>query len=242
MASAHVPRWKIALTKALSEHEKSAVIQLATVDSYSSTGPIPHVRSHIFRDFLSAKSTPSLPLLLTTTDIRTPKISQIIQNPNVEVAWWIDGTQEQYRIAGLAHIVSAPDHTLHSNFANTVSTGSPALAALQREGFDWEAKRKDVFNSMNGSMKATWCRPPPGSRLHGGAEEAAKWPETLPKLGEAEGEDEENNLKMAFRNFALVVIHPMEVDYVELGKMPNQRTRFTLRAREERWSEESIVP
>jgi len=242
MAAFNVPRWKTAITTALGDNEKAAVIQLATIDTYSSAKSnitIPHVRSHIFRGFLSAKSTPSLPLLLTTTDIRTPKISQIISNPHIEVAWWIGGTEEQYRIAGLAHIVSAPDHTLHSHFARTVS--SPALAALEREGFDWEAKRKDVFNSMNRHMKATWCRPTPGSRLGGGAEEAAKWPEALPKLGEAEGEDEEKNLTMALGNFALVVIDPNEVDYVELGKIPNERTKFT-RTQEGVWSEKAIVP
>jgi len=234
------PRWKIAITKALCEHDKSAVIQLATVDSYSSAKfkiAIPHVRSHIFRGFLSAESTPSLPLLLTSTDIRTPKTSQILSNPNIEVVWWIEGTEEQYRLAGQAHIVSAPGHTLHSHFANAVS--SPALAALQRESFDWEVKRRDVFDSMNGRMKASWCRPPPGSRLDDGVN--LTWPESLPELGKAKDEEEEKNLKMALENFALVVIDPNEVDYVELGKMPNERTKFR-RTQEGLWSEEAIVP
>jgi hypothetical protein len=115
------------------------------------------------------------------------------------------------------------------------------LAALEREGFDWEAKRKDVFDSMSRHMKATWCRPTPGIRLDGGAEESAKWPEMLPKLGKEESGDEKKNMEVALGNFALVVIDPNEVDYVELGKIPNERTRFT-RTPEGLWSEEAVVP
>lgn len=118
--------------------------------------------------------------------------------------------------------------------------GGPALTALKKEGIDWESKRREVFDSMSGHMKASWCRPPPGGKLEGGYEEAKKWPQQLPKLGEADNEEDKTNLEIALGNFALVVIDPLEVDFVELGVVPNQRTKFT-RDNEE-WTEEILVP
>jgi hypothetical protein len=93
---------------------------------------------------------------------------------------------------------------------------------------------------MSGYMKASWCRPSPGTKLEGGYEEAKKWPQDLPKLGEAETEEDKQNLETALGNFALVLIDPFEVDFVELGVIPNQRTVFARHG--EDWVEEIVVP
>lgn len=98
--------------------------------------------------------------------------------------------------------------------------------ALEKEGFDWEAKRAEIFDRMSGHMKATWCRPTPGTPLKGGEEEMKKWPVKLPKLGEAENEEDKKNLATALSNFSLLLIEPFEVDYLELGVFPNRRTFF----------------
>lgn len=88
-------------------------------------------------------------------------------------------------------------------------------------------------------MKASWCRPVPGTKLEDGYEEAKKWPQKLPKLGE--GTDEEKHyLQIALANFALLVIDPVEVDYVELSVNPDQRTKFKKEG--ESWVEEIVVP
>jgi len=88
-------------------------------------------------------------------------------------------------------------------------------------------------------MKASWCRPVPGSRLEGGQEEARKWPVRLeePKPGDEEGK---RLWEMSLANFALVVIEPHDVDYVELGIVPNRRTRFW--RKDGGWDEEELVP
>ena len=130
-----------------------------------------------------------------------------------------------------------PLHPYHAQFD---PLRGPALTALKKEGIDWEAKRIQIFDSMSGHMKASWCRPPPGSRLEGGYEEANKWPQKLPNLGNAESEEDKRNLEIALGNFALVVIDPSEVDFVELGVVPNQRTKFTKHG--ENWAEEIVVP
>ena len=157
-------------------------------------------------------------------------------NPRVEIAWWIASTQEQFRIAGTAYIIPASSH-VQQGIINSPED-QEAMAELKREGFDWEMKRRAVFDSMSGHMKATWCRPPPGSRLEGRYEEAGKsWPKMLPKLGSKENERE---LEVALGNFALVVIEADDVDWVEMGVIPNRRTRFMRKGGE--WLEEALVP
>ncbi|KAG6883552.1 hypothetical protein C0993_005501 [Termitomyces sp. T159_Od127] len=230
MATSTVPRWKTAITNALAEHEKA-------------TAPVPHVRSHIFREFITPKSKPSLPLFLTTTDIRTPKTAQIISNPHVQVAWWIEGTQEQFRISGTASAIPAPTNSLYRQFLHNVKHAVPnsALATLKDENFDWEAKRRESFKNMSAHMKASWCRPTPGSPLEGGEEEAKKWPVRLEEPAEDADEEAQKNWKTALDNFALLVVDPTDVDYVELGVIPNRRTRFW-RTSDGSWDSEAIVP
>ena len=142
------------------------------------------------------------------------------------------------------HVVPAPGHILFRHFLSSTASdheGSSGIAALNKEGFDWEAKRLQVFRSLSGKMRATWCRPVPGTRLEGGQEEAKRWPVSIEEPQEGATEEEKSNWEMALHNFALVVIDPAEVDFVELGVIPNQRTKFT-RSKEGSWGEEELVP
>jgi len=114
---------------------------------------------------------------------------------------------------------------------------------------DWEGKRRELFGSMSAHMKALWCRPVPGSRLQGQEEEEErKWPDRLeePKDEDREKdrekyEEDKRNWEVAMDNFALLVIDPSEVDYVELGVIPNRRTRFE-RKEGGKWGEDAVVP
>lgn len=214
------------------------VIQIATVDP-ATRGPC--VRSHIFRTFLQSRNAPSLPLLISTTDVRTPKVTQLSANSDVELVWWIDGSHEQFRIVGKANIYPSEKHTgLRKLFLEDIDGRQGVFEALENEGFDWEAKRREIFGQMSAHMKATWCRPVPGSRLQGGDEEARKWPERVeePKEGD---EEMKKNWEMALSNFALVVIDPSLVDFVELAVVPNRRTQFR-RTSSAQWEETPLVP
>ena len=138
------------------------------------------------------------------------------------------------------HVVPAPGHVLSSTTSDY--EGSSGIAALNKEGFDWEAKRVEVFKSLSGKMKATWCRPViPGTRLEGGQDEAKRWPVSIEEPKEGATEEEKSNWEMALHNFALGVIDPTGVDFVELGVVPNRRTKFT-RSKEGTWGEEELVP
>ena len=225
------------------------MIQIATIDSTRPEGPIPRVRSHIFRKFLDSPANPALPLLLSSTDIRTPKVKQLTTKPQAEVVWWIEGTKQQFRIIANIHIVPEPSHPLHSNFKHNLSNSETKSGLSLFKDDDWEARRVDMFKSMSAYMKATWCRPLPGSRLEGGHEEARRWPECIeePKTGLSKEECEEakRNWDLALGNFALVIIDPIEIDFVDMSSSPDRRTLFTKNkdvSHDDVWVEEELVP
>ena len=170
---------------------------------------------------------------------------------------------EQYRIRGKAWILPSQEAT-QSDQGNlgirdrqdkekaTIGTTAKVLfdtfPGMRLRGdevnYDWERKRKEVFNSMSGRMRAAWARPIPGSSLPSGNN---NWPETLPGLDDDDETQadkqasEKAEVAYAFKNFALVVIEPEEVDYVELGVTPNRRTVFRCIGEEE-WVETAVVP
>jgi pyridoxamine 5'-phosphate oxidase len=230
------------------------VFQLATVAEEVSIDEalraLPHVRSHAFRSFIAEPAFADKPLLMTTTDIRTPKVYHIRANSRVEVVWWISATNEQFRIAGRAIVIPSPAHTYSDgdHHGKIFEGSSLALRTpnfndydFGRGGaladFDWERKRIEAFDLMSGRMKASWCRPTPGTPL---TEDPTTWPETLPKLDEANSNAEKQNLRTALANFALLLIDPYYVDYVELGVMPHRRTGFEFGP--DGWKETALVP
>lgn len=218
------------------------VYQLASIDAFNR----PHVRSLIHRAFLTPKSSQSTPLLLTTTDIRTPKVMDFAANSYVELCWWTDPTKEQFRISGRIFVIPSPSHPEYAEIIQKLEGGGKTLRALEAEGIDWETKRKAAFDSMSAHMKASWIRPTPGSTLEGGYEESKRWPTTVgANAGDTPDDPKEaENLKIAFGNFALLLIDPIEVDYVELGILPNRRTRFVRQGGTNgtEWVDELIVP
>lgn len=181
-----------------------------------------------------------------------------MNNARVELAWWLPGPQAQLRITGEAFVYSAPDfeltpsdaERLDASESNAVLKQARTLHAaftkssesrLVPKDFDWEKERLERFDAMSGRMRASWVRPAPGTRLRPD-EDPKTWPESLPKLGDAQDEEKES-VRAALRNFALVVINPQEVDYLELGVMPNRRTRFFKdNSKDGTWNEEAVVP
>jgi hypothetical protein len=89
-------------------------------------------------------------------------------------------------------------------------------------------------------MRATWCRPPPGNLLKGGYEEMNDWPTKVPKPSDAKTEKEKKLAELAFSNYAIIVIEPLHVDWVQMAIKPNRRTFFTREGID--WKEEIVVP
>ena len=259
--SPQTPRWYIALEHAVTLNEKSSrelfssgflsppvvsrisrgpitylylsVYQLATIDEEGK----PRVRSHIHRAFLVPPSNPASPLLITSTDVRSPKIQQIAHADTVELVWWIDATSDQFRISGPARIFAAPGYV--SPISEPLRA-APDCAGIEASDIDWEAKRRELFDAVSQQMRATWCRPPPGSPLQGGYKGMNDWPVEVPKPSEAKTEGEKELAELALNNYALIVIEPMYIDWVQMALKPNRRTFFTREGSD--WKEEIVVP
>lgn len=181
------------------------------------------------------------PLLVASTDIRTPKVQHIAHVHTVELAWWINATQDQFRISGPARIFASPEHsTISSPPRDAAPDNCAGIKALEVTGIDWEAKRRELFDAMNEQMRATWCRPPPGSLLKGGYEEMDDWPTKVPKPSDAMTEKEKELAELALSDYAIIVIEPLHVDWVQMGIKPNRRTFFTREGMD--WKEEIVVP
>ena len=54
-------------------------------------------------------------------------------------------------------------------------------------------------------------------------------------------EEEKMQWQEAFNSFAMVLVEPFKVDWVQLGVKPNQRTVFT-RNDEDQWEEHIVAP
>lgn len=242
--SSSVPRWYTALSNVLNGTEKSArtylsstsherpranyphaistVFQLATVDAACK----PHVRTHVHRGFITPPTAPAHPLILTTTDIRSAKVAHITHDPAVSLAWWIGGSADQFCITGAARLVS-PNGNEVLGVRDAAKADCPGLAALDADAsFDWAAKRTELYDAVGSALRASFIGPQPGAPLEDGDAEVMRHPERLPNLAEAETEAEKRDVQAALKNFAIVIIEPVEVDWLQLGVMPNRRTKF----------------
>lgn len=150
----------------------------------------------------------------------------------------MQGSQDQFRIAGIAHVIPHP-----SSAEGPTPLSSPDTIAIRRmtdAGIDWEAPRREMFEKMSPKMRASWCVPNgPGTAIRA-YEEAEAWPKQVPRSDEVEKEDDKRNREEALRNFALMLIEPLEVDWVQLGIEPNRRTLFKRTG--EDWLEQVVVP
>lgn len=179
---------------------------------------------------------PDLPLLVTSTDARTPKVAQLHASQRVELAWWMEGSQDQFRISAFTRIFPSP--ALAGSAPTPVPPDAAALHALDSQGFDWDAKRREAFAHMSPKMRASWCAPhAPGTPL-AGPDEQKGWPRSVPLEDEAKTEEDRKNLEDALRNFALMLIEPVEVDWVALEA--NRRTVFKREG--EKWTEQLVAP
>ncbi|PIL31190.1 hypothetical protein GSI_05887 [Ganoderma sinense ZZ0214-1] len=181
---------------------------------------------------------PELPLFVTSTDARTPKVAQARSNPRVEVAWWMEGTRDQFRISGFVHIVPAPAKS--KDGSTPIPAEATTLKSLEESGFDFEAKRKETFDAMSTVMRATWCVPvAPGTRIESYEEQKA-WPSEVPLERDAKTDEERMNIEVSFSNFALMLVEPVQVDWVSLGVLPYSRVSFTRDGGN--WIEQQLVP
>lgn len=280
------PEWKELLANSIGENiknEKSILYYaFSTVEPPSSVHDAakPHVRYVVHRGFVNEKrdgdaeggigpqnpAFGSSPCLMTTTDVRTPKVQQLTSQSSLrahgqdgsrggecEIAWWIESTQMQFRISGTVHVLPTPGHPLRSLFPFERLSPPRAPDAMDTEAFDWDGERTRIFNKLNAGLLASFCRPTPGT-AHPNADRlssakpkddtSSPWPLELPQPGKEENDEQKKQLEESEKNFALVVVEPYKVDLVNLGE--DTRTIYELvpgdNAATGKWTSRRVVP
>jgi pyridoxamine 5'-phosphate oxidase len=179
--------------------------------------------------------------------VRAPKVHQLCshpdtQGPTTEAAWWIAPASVQFRISARTHVLPASSNKLHSNFPLQLLSsagGGDSGPDSPETADDWEKFRIKTFNALPPFLRASFARPIPGSSLQN-PDDANVWPSALPKIGKEDSEEDKSHIKDALENFALLVLEPLEVEYLELGVEPNRRTQWKLVKGE--WREKTVVP
>lgn len=122
-------------------------------------------------------------------------------------------TRQQYRFSGVAKLVVAPTHRLYALNA------SRSLASTDT---DWEAIRQTQFRNLSPQTRAQFTWPDP------------KQPRTDTITHIKTLEEDSDNGKLwasALNNFALILLDPRAVDFLELLPWPNRRTLFEVDVR-----------
>ncbi|KDN52920.1 hypothetical protein K437DRAFT_266126 [Tilletiaria anomala UBC 951] len=279
-----VPQWKELITQTTVAHrtkEEGSVLYyvLSTVNLGPSIRP--QARYVVHRGFVNeqrSKTTESgvepaqadygmNTCLLTTTDIRSPKAQQILKQQqqegeaHVEIAWWMEKAQLQFRLACTAHLLPHADNEHYMGFDGSKLVPPPAsLSSKRPTSFDWAFERSRIFEKMSLGLLASFARPTPGSEHPNGneidAEGAGKdhedglndkanpWPMELPKPGDAETKADQDALALSDKNFALVVLAPYKVDVLDLVR--SKRSVFELQGGRsggnEHWTAKRVVP
>lgn len=168
----------------------------------------------------------------------------------------MEGSQDQFRMISRVCVIPPPDDAL-KNVA--LESKGPSVSALDEAGedreeggdcrgtdgkYNWEQKRKEVFEDMKPKMKASWCAPvAPGTPISS-YDTPSKWPREVPNRKDLKTEEEKKNYEIALSNFAMVLFEPFQVDWIQLGEEPNRRTLFIRKDIGEvtKWEERIVAP
>ncbi|KAG7527533.1 hypothetical protein FFLO_06837 [Filobasidium floriforme] len=219
----------------------------------------PEIRNVGIKDLisLSPSARPDRQALLCSTDARTPKVLQLVQNPRCSLSTWVPEELLQIRIQAMARTYSSQGWI----------GGEEAVSGVE---VDMKRLRREMWRSesFHGRTRAWHANPTPGTDLEGsrdgwteqlavstallegedaspstgglGSEEAElKADEVLASILENRENDSAEN--RSYKNFALIVFEPYEVDVVRMAKSGfDRRTRWTKQGDD--WISKEVVP
>lgn len=248
MSSPKLAPWKSILEQSINESikkDKSTVYyQLATVNNDR-----PAVRTVVHRGFVSERrpseeqSWSDNPLdtksnlLITTTDVRSPKSIQLQQNQHFEICWWIAPANQQFRLSGKSYIVdkdSKPDTLSHLSITGT-------------DSFNWQQERRRHFIKIDPALRGSFQRPAPGTPK---ANTTMTWRPTLDQVDPTSTPHDQKiddqslwtDIQLAYDRFAIIVLDVYRVDFVQLGSPDTETRTFYERKTDGSWSTTKVIP
>lgn len=128
--------------------------------------------------WLTRTVTPSSCLLVTTTDTRMQKANHLAAHSDVEIAWWIEPTNTQFRISGQAVTIASPSIDSEGSIQNKLRKLKPFGDEKQADW--WESERARIWKSVSGHLRAGFARPAPGTPLDQADRKPEDWSESIP--------------------------------------------------------------
>lgn len=148
--------WVPSFRKAISTHMEShpfVTFSFATVDSNN----CPRVRTVIYRDFLFNDKKTNI--LTFTTDIRMDKLKDLSNNGKFEAVFWFEGTNEQFRVCGEAHVLTQDNVNTFSSTIGEYPCVSPGLLKAHSSCLDLtqlnQSQSSLASTILNGSSIST---------------------------------------------------------------------------------------
>jgi pyridoxamine 5'-phosphate oxidase len=121
---------------------------------------------------------PSSHFLVTTTDTRMQKPNHLASHSDVEVAWWIEATNVQFRFAGQGITIASPKVEPASSVSEKLKKLSPV--GDEADPAYWEKERARLWKEVSGHLRAGFARPAPGTPLDQADRKPEEWSESIP--------------------------------------------------------------
>lgn len=106
------------------------------------------------------------------------KPKHLAAHSDVEVAWWIEATNVQFRISG--HGVTIPSPKVESSQSIGEKLKKLAPTGEESNADWWEQERTRLWKSVSGHLRAGFARPAPGTPLDKADRKPEDWSESIP--------------------------------------------------------------
>ncbi|OZJ05221.1 hypothetical protein BZG36_02454 [Bifiguratus adelaidae] len=164
-------------------------------------------------------------LLCFSTDIRSAKCRELARTRLAQFCWWFPSEQRQFRIACETYIIASPESNSH------IGTPTSELEALSQcfvhppakgtsERFSWDNECGYHFDRLPNIIRGWHVGPPPSAPCDDNTVPFDQLPLSRTSA------DHDLKLRQAQQNFALIVMKPKSVDFVDMAQQPPTRLLF----------------
>jgi len=139
-----------------------------------------------------------------STDSRSAKMDEILNNNRGEINWYFATTRDQLRLKGYIHLIPSTQYSRYQACMDQIPERIKQLDLESERRFNWNSK-------MSPGLRASFTWNQPGTPRH--STEPFTGVKTLDNPQQPE-------YQVGLDNFVLVLFEPVSVDLVRLGTNP----------------------
>lgn len=212
------PVWRQQLVRSLHVHRSKPDAKYFQVASISKDN-FPKLRTMVFRGFQSSTHS-----LMAVTDIRSEKIVDWQERAVSELHWYFVKSREQYRLSCEVTVIYQDNERNGAVAAFGAELGNPDILT-DIYAAQWQALSQNARQGF-------FC-PTPKSPVNTSSP-------TLKKDESSELREQGHSKEGISQYFALVLLHPFCVDYLDLKTAPHTRTVHTMN--HQQWTYQEVNP